>query len=93
MPNVKSARKRVRTNERRQIRNRLVRSTMRTAIRRVHEAIKTGDAEAVQKRLPIALKTIGKTAQKGVIHRNKAARKESRLRKHVNAFLANQQQG
>ena len=69
-------------------RNRAVRSVLRTAIRRVNETIDRGDKEQV---LPLATKAssvINKTANKGVIHRRKASRLQSRLRRRVNRALA-----
>ena len=88
MPNVKSAEKRVRTNRRRMLRNRAVRSELRTAIRRVKEAIQQGDLEQAQLKTNLAVSVIGQTARKGVIHKNKAARLQSRLRRRTNKALA-----
>ena len=88
MPNVKSARKRVKTNERDRMRNRMAISTLRTALKQVNAAIEKGDAEAVKTALPKVLRLIGRTRQKGIIHKSKAARQESRLVKRAAALLA-----
>ena len=86
MPNVKSAKKRVKTNERRRLRNRAARSTLRTALKTANEAIASGDGEAAAREAAKALSLIGRTAKKGVIHRNTAARYESRMLKKINAL-------
>jgi len=85
MPNTKSAKKRMKTNEERNLRNRGVRTKMRNALRKANAAVETGDAAAVQETSKQALTLIGKTAKKGIIHPNKAARQESRLQKKINA--------
>lgn len=88
MANVKSAIKRVKTNEKATLRNRAARSNMRTAIRRALEALPSGDAEKIEQATRSAVSVIGKTAKKGVIHPRKAARLQSRLRVRVNKALA-----
>jgi small subunit ribosomal protein S20 len=82
--NHKSAIKRIRQNLKRNERNRYVRSTMRTYIRRVREAVAAGDAGKAGEALCLAIKTIDKAASKGVIHKNQASRRISRLQKLVN---------
>jgi small subunit ribosomal protein S20 len=82
--NHKSAIKRIRQNLKRNERNRYVRSTMRTYIRRVREAVAAGDAGKAGEALGLAIKTIDKAASKGVIHKNQASRRISRLQKLVN---------
>ncbi|MCX7046803.1 MAG: 30S ribosomal protein S20 [Candidatus Sumerlaeota bacterium] len=84
MPNVKSAEKRVRTNAKSAVRNRATRSALRTATRRVDEALESKDASKIDATSRIAVSTISKTAGKGVIHWKKAARLQSRLRKRIN---------
>lgn len=88
MPNVKSAEKRVRKTKKLAARNRATRSALRTAIRRVHEEIETKDAAKIDQAARTAVSVIGKTAKKGVIHRRKAARLQSRLRIRANRALA-----
>ncbi|HNY28194.1 MAG TPA: 30S ribosomal protein S20 [Candidatus Sumerlaeota bacterium] len=89
MPNVKSAKKRVKTNEKRRIRNRQARATLRTALKQANVSVAPGsDLEAAKTVTQQAFSLIGKTAKKGIIHRNKAARQESRLMKKLNALAA-----
>jgi len=88
MPNIKSAKKRVKTNERDTIRNRHYKSMVRTKIKNLQEAIESGDKAKVPILLKDALKTIGRVASKGILHKNNAARKKSRLTRKVNTFLA-----
>lgn len=77
MANIKSQIKRNRQNEVRRLRNRTVRSEMRTLLKAAKES--GGDAETVA-----AIKKIDKAAAKGVIHANKASREKSRLQKNLN---------
>ena len=81
MANIKSQIKRNRQNEKRNARNRSVRSENRT---RIKNAL-TADADSADEQLRLAIKSIDKAAQKGVMHRNTAARKKSRLIKAVRA--------
>jgi small subunit ribosomal protein S20 len=88
VPNKKAAIKYAKQSIKRNIRNRAVKSTMKTITKKVAVAIEENDAEAAKASLPAAIKVINKTAKKGVIHKNKAARLESRLVKKVNALQA-----
>jgi small subunit ribosomal protein S20 len=90
MPIKPSAAKRARQNEKRRERNRAAKSHMRTLIKRVERLIEAKDVEGVKKALPLALKALGKTAKRGVIHKRNAARKESRLMHKVNRLLQTQ---
>ena len=83
MANIKSAEKRILQNERRRDRNRAYRSRMRTAVKRLRTAVESGDAEVAKELLPGTLRVIDESAQKGVIHRNTAARSKSRLTRAV----------
>lgn len=84
MPNHKSAEKRVRQNEKRREINRSNRGRLRTSIRGLRSALTTGEAKSIQELLPETISTIDKAVQKGVLHRNAAARYKSRLTKRVN---------
>ena len=86
MPNHKSAMKRVRQNEKRRIRNRHIMSTTRTYIKIVRTAIDNGNAEAAREALPKAVNALNAAVSKGVVHRNQASRKISRLTLAVNAL-------
>lgn len=76
MPNVKSAVKRMRTNEARRARNRRDRSRLRTAVKRVREADEAAPSADDLRR---AISLLDRSARKGIIHANKAARDKSRL--------------
>jgi len=84
MPNIKSSLKRLRTSERRRMRNVTAKSKMKTAIKKVLKAIEVGDQDAAKEALHGAIKVIDKTASKGIIHKNNANRKKSRLTRKVN---------
>jgi small subunit ribosomal protein S20 len=85
-----SVEKRARQNERRRQRNMALRSALRTSIRKVVVAVDAGDIEAATTELPKAVRALGKASSKGIIHRNHAARKISRLTRHVNAMVSAQ---
>jgi len=84
MPNHKSAEKRVRQNEKRRVINRGHRTKVRTYIKKLHAALDSGNSEDVQKVLPEAISVIDKSVQKGVMHKNAAARYKSRLTVRAN---------
>ncbi|HVV30434.1 MAG TPA: 30S ribosomal protein S20 [Mycobacteriales bacterium] len=79
MANIKSQIKRIKTNEKRRLRNKDVASSLKTAVRRVREATAAGDAEAADTALRQAARQLDKAASKGVIHRNQAANRKSAL--------------
>ena len=79
MPNHKSAEKRVRQSEKRRVINRSNRSKVRTYIKKLRTALDSGKGEDVQQALPEVMSVIDKAVQKGVMHKNAAARYKSRL--------------
>ncbi len=83
MANIKSQIKRNRQNEERRVRNKGVRSEMKTRTKTALAAVGTDDEEAA---LRLAIKRIDKSASRGVIHKNQAANRKSRLMKRVNAL-------
>ena len=87
MPNIKSAKKRVLVAERNHARNVAVKSRIKTAVKKVLVALKE-DASKVQELLSVAYKLLDKSVSKGVLHKNTAARKKSRLTKYVNKTMA-----
>ena len=87
MANTKSAKKMVRKIERRTARNRDQRSKMRTFIRRVEEAIASGDKTAAETALRAAQPVITRAGQKSLLHKRTASRKVSRLAKRVSAIV------
>ena len=86
MANIKSAKKRVVTSRVRQERNKSIKSSVKTASKKVEAAVKAGDKEAAQKELLNATSVIDKAAKKGVLHKNNASRKVSRLSRMVNTI-------
>lgn len=76
MPKLRSAKKRLRTTAKAQERNRAIRSQMRTAIKKVRSAPDKATAESA---LQSAISVVDRTARKGIIHKNAAARYKSRL--------------
>lgn len=87
MPNTKSAMKRMRQAEKRRLRNRFYRSTARTYVKRARAAIAAGDLEAAQEAIKQAVSALDRAAEKGVIHKNNASRRKSRLMKVLNEAL------
>ena len=76
----------MRQNAKLRVANRAKRSVLRTAIKKVRLALEEGNAELAKSLLPEALSVIGKSAQKGLIHKNQAARNCSRLTRKVNSL-------
>jgi small subunit ribosomal protein S20 len=85
MPNHKSAEKRVRQNEKRRDINRSNRSKLRTAVKKLRTTIAAGNNQDSQDLLGPTVALIDKAVNKGVLHKNAAARHKSRLTKRVNA--------
>jgi small subunit ribosomal protein S20 len=84
MPNHKSAEKRVRQNEKRRQINRGNRTRLRTEIKRLRAALEEGAKDGLQETYAQTVSTIDKAVNKGVLHRNAAARHKSRLTAQVN---------
>ena len=83
MANIKSQMKRIRTNEKRRVRNQAVKSELKTLVRKTREAVDAGDAEAAEAALKVASRKLDKAASKGVIHKNQAANRKSKLAHRV----------
>ncbi len=83
MANSRSALKRIKTTAVRTARNRRIKSTIKTAIRRYNEALATGDKEKSSESLLQVQKILDKAVTKGVMHKNNVARKKSRLGKKL----------
>lgn len=86
MANIKSQIKRNRTNEKARLRNKAVKSELRTHVRAVREAVAGGDKETAENALQVASRKLDKAVSKGVIHANQAANRKSRLAKAVNGL-------
>ena len=83
MANIKSQIKRNRTNEAARLRNKSVKSALKTAVRQAREAITAGDAATAQAASAKAARLLDKAVSKGVIHSNQAANRKSSLAKHA----------
>jgi small subunit ribosomal protein S20 len=84
--NIKSQIKRVKTNEKRRLRNKSVKSSVRTAVRQFREAAEAGDGEKATQLQRVASRALDKAASKGVIHKNQAANRKSAMAKRVDAI-------
>ena len=85
MPTSLSAKKRLRQNDRLRLRNRALKRTIKTQIKRVEEAIAAGDTERGKEEFRLAVKKLDKAASKRVLHRNAVARTKSRLSARLKA--------
>lgn len=88
MPNIKSAIKRVSVIEKKTLRNNMIKSGYRTAVRKFEEAVEAKDVKNAESLFVEATKKIDMACSKGVIVKNTAARKKSRLAKKLNAVKA-----
>jgi small subunit ribosomal protein S20 len=88
MANIKSAIKRVKTNNKNRVQNASVKSAMRTAVKAFEEKVEAKDIEAAKEAFVIATKKLDKAATKGLIHKNVASRQKSRLAKQLNEVSA-----
>lgn len=86
MANIKSQIKRIRTNEKRRLRNQSVKSELKTLVRKTREAVEAGDKELAIKSLKTASRKLDKAVSKGVIHKNQAANRKSKLAKRVSSL-------
>ena len=84
MPNIKSAKKRMRSNAKKAEVNNLVYGSMKTAVKKFEREVKAGNKEGSGNNLNIALQRIDKAKNSGLVHKNKAARLKSRLTKMMN---------
>jgi len=84
--NIKSQIKRNKTNEKARLRNKSVRSALKTAVRRFRSAADTGDKDAALAELKVASRDLDKAVSKGVIHANQAANRKSAMAQRVNAL-------
>lgn len=86
MANIKSQKKRIKTNEKRRVRNQAVKSELKTMVRKTREAVETGDKELAEEGLKKTCRKLDVAVSKGVIHKNQAANRKSKLAKRVNAM-------
>jgi small subunit ribosomal protein S20 len=86
--NIKSQIKRNKQNEKRRLRNKSVKSSLKTAIRKFNEATQAGDTETATALLRDASRKLDKAATKGVIHKNQAANRKSAITKRLQSLSA-----
>ncbi|MEV4625192.1 30S ribosomal protein S20 [Micromonospora sp. NPDC049523] len=86
MANIKSQIKRNRQNEKRRLRNKSVKSSLKTAIRKFNEATVAGDAEQATALMRDASRKLDKAVSKGVIHQNQAANRKSAIAKRLESL-------
>lgn len=84
MPNIKSSAKRAKIADERRAKNKLWKSKFKSSIKNFLKLVNSGNKEEAEKALQIAFKNLDTAAKKGVIHKNKASRKKSRLQRKLN---------
>lgn len=82
MPNIKSAKKRVKVSEKKNLRNRMIKSAVRTSVKKLEAAI-AADPQTANAQLVVTTSAIDKATSKGVMHKNAANRKKARLAKQL----------
>ncbi|HSI71662.1 MAG TPA: 30S ribosomal protein S20 [Fimbriimonas sp.] len=88
MANTKSAKKDLRRSEKKRVQNQSVRTALKTYVKKARTTITTGDSAAMVESLRLAEKMLDKAVQNGVIHKNQAARRKSRIAKQIAAAQA-----
>ncbi|MCQ2435587.1 MAG: 30S ribosomal protein S20 [Clostridia bacterium] len=88
MPNIKSAKKRVKVIEAKTLQNKMLKSALKTSLKNYEKAVADGDAEKAQALYKDAVKTIDQAVAHGIIHKNNAARKKSRFTLMLNKVNA-----
>lgn len=88
MANTKSSKKDLRRSAKRRERNLATKSALKTYVKKTRQAIDTGDVPASEEALNTAMKMLDKAAQRGIIHKNQAARRKSRIAKRLAAVKA-----
>ncbi len=88
MANIKSQIKRNRQNEKARLRNKAVKSELKTSVRKFREAADTGDVDAATTAMRAACRSLDKAASKGVIHKNQAANRKSAIAKRAAELAA-----
>ena len=83
---IKSQKKRIKTAEKARIRNKAIRSELKTYVKKVRAAVEAGDVEAAQVAANAACRKLDKAASKGIIHKNQAAKRKSGVQKLVNTL-------
>ena len=84
MPNIKSAKKRVLTNAKKEVNNNVIEARTKTSVKKYVKEVEAGNKEEASEKLNVAIKNIDKATKSGLMHKNKAARQKSRLMKMKN---------
>ena len=84
MANIKSAKKRILVNQKKALQNQMIKSEVKTEIKKVRAAIEAGNKDLAKEKLQLAEKKLMQAAAKGTLHKNAASRKVSRLTKRFN---------
>lgn len=88
MPNIKSAKKRVAVTEKKNTQNKMIKSAVKTAVKKYNALLATGDLAEAEKLLPETVSVIDSAVSKGILHKNNAANKKSALAKNLNSAKA-----
>ena len=83
MANIKSQLKRIKTNEKARLRNKAVKSSLKTSVRKFREAASAGERDTALEAMQVASRQLDKAASKGVIHKNQAANRKSAMAKRA----------
>ena len=86
MPNIKSAKKRVKVTEAKTLQNKMFRSQLKTDVKKYEAALEAGDNELAKETYKAAVKRIDRACARGLMHKNTAAHKKSELTKKLNAM-------
>ncbi len=86
MPNIKSAKKRVKVIEKKTLRNKMLKSSLKTAVKKYEAALEAGDKAAACEAYKFAVKKIDQAVAKGIMHKNAAARKKSQFTLKINSL-------
>ena len=88
MPNIKSAKKRVRVIEKKSMRNQILKSSLRTTLKKFDAIASAGDKQSAETAYKLAVKKVDQAVAKGILHKNTAARKKSQLTLKLNKVSA-----
>ncbi|MEG0772376.1 30S ribosomal protein S20 [Clostridium sp.] len=88
MANIKSAKKRIKVTQAKTMRNTMIKSALKTKIKKFEAAIASKELELAKENLKVVVKALDMAASKGILHKNKAARKKSRLSTKLNNLSA-----
>jgi len=86
MAQIKSAMKRIKTNEKARLRNKAVKTSLKTSLKNFHEAVEAGEEEKATEAYTLAIKKLDQAVTKGIMHKNSAARKKSSIARSFNSM-------